>query len=738
MEKSYIRFYALREMRARPKTFLPLLAIFFGVMLLMGNLLIYFQCQLTSDVAYYKVETQLILPDLTDEEVTRLRQMDYVTKAEAVPDANNTYTCYVELTEDKNTKVRAIGDCLLDIIDRLGLEERSDPYIHYIFWYHDSQVGPAEAIDRSNLFNSLYIDALQDGMFQPATITLALIAALMLFAVVVLVYRMKIAQATKEYACLIGMGMSLGQLGKIQYLQGIILLTASFVPSQLLAIVTMKVVSLLSYRIYPEFDGNQALLFSVPWSTLGIVFILYLIAMMAGIFLCLHPYRTKTVSAILSGAADRIPFVARSSEKFLRTGSFDGYGKIWKQRNRQNVLPVMILFFALILFPAFLFGAFLGGMEDMADALDNTGSRSVVQLHSYVSGGGAVPYNVVKDLSELPEVDGIRFGWNRAIPCLAKLEDGMEGNMSIDTAGGTVECAYYMITAFAEERPAEGEIWVCHDFPAEVGDTVIIRWNGKQIDAVVSRKHPEMVSRIPAYDKTKTIFEIAFDEAMYPALYNDKPIAFNGYINILSSVPDEDIQTLLDKIAILTGDTKVYLNDHDRNLHGRNERSYVLENSYYQSRIGTIKSAFLSIFFLAQTLYLILCAAAVIGSTIDFQLHRRRGEFSVLRALGLEDEAIHALAASYTGVIFRFVIPVLYPVMVFILYFGNPESGLRTNDFGEKYIGALSTLYYGLGAYAVTCVILFLLYGGTAWLASRKAVGHMLSAPLAQSVKERE
>ncbi|MBQ8641220.1 MAG: hypothetical protein IJ480_03300 [Clostridia bacterium] len=738
MEKSYVRFYALREMRARPKTFLPLFAIFFGVMLLMGNLLIYFQCQLTSNVAYYKVETQLILPDITAEEVPFLRQIEYVNKVEPVEDEDNTYTCYVELTEDKNTKVRAIGDCLLDIIDRLKLEERSDPYIHYVFWYHDSQVGPSEAISRSNLFNGMYIDALQDGMFQPQTIMLACIAALMLFAVVVLVYRMKIAQASKEYACLVGMGMSLGQLGKIQYLQGFLLLTAAFIPSQLLAIATMKLVSVLSYWIYPEFDGNQALMFDIPWSTLGILFLLYLIAMMAGVFLCLHPYRTRSVSAILSGAADRIPFVARSSEKFLHTGSFDGYGKVWKKRNLRNVLPVMVLFCALILFPAFLFGAFLGGVEDMADALNNTGSRSVVRMHSYTSGGGAIPYDVVKDLSEIPEVDGVRFGWNYQIPGLASLEDGMGGYMPIDASGSTVECAYYMITAFAEERPAEGEIWVCPDFPAEVGDTVTLRLNGKRIEAVVGRKHPDMASRIPAYDKTKIIYDVAFDETMYPALYGDKPIAFAGYITIMSSVPDDQIAGLLEKIAILTGDTKVYLNDHDRRIHGVNERSYVLENNYYQNRINTIKSAFLSIFFLFQTLYLMLCAASVIGSTLDFQLSRRRGEFAVLRALGLEDEAIHALADSYTGLIFRWVIPLLYPVMVLILYFSDPEAGLRTDDFGEKYIGALRTLYYGLGAYAVTCGILYLLYGGTARFASRKSTDHMLTEPLAEAVKERE
>ncbi len=741
MEKSYIRFYALREMRARPRTFLPLFAIFFGVMLLMGNLLIYAQCQLTSDIAYYKVETQLILPDLTEEEVFLLRQMNFVRQAEAVETGRYTYTCYVELTEDRNTKIPAIGNSLLEIIDRLGLEERSDPYIHFLYWYHDLQVGPTEAIDRSRLFNSRYMDALRDGMFQPTTIALACIAALMLFAVVVLVYRMKIQQASREYACLVGMGMPLADLGKIQYIQGLLLLTAAFVPSQLLAIGTMKTVSLLSFHLYPEFNGNQALLFSVPWSTLGILYLLYLCAMLLGTWLCLHPYRTKSVSAILSGNADAVPYVAKSSVKFLSRGNFDGYGNVWKQRNRRNVLPVMVLFFCLILFPAFLFGAFLGGIFDVRDALTDTGSRAVVQLHAYgISGDGykGVPYTVIRELASLPDVDDVRFSYDHKVKGMTTLADQAGGYTPVNTSGGTVDCQQYMVTSFAGERPGTGEVWVCPDFPAEVGDTVTLRQNGKTVDMVIGKKHPGLTMRIPAYDKTRRIYEIAFDETLYPALYGEAPVMLSGYISICSSVPDAEIPALLQKIAILTGDTKVYLNDHDRFLHGTIEHSYLLENSYYQNRIGTIQSAFLCLFFLVQTLYLMLCAASVIGSTISFQLHRRRAEFAVLRALGLENTAIHALAASYTGLLFRWVIPVLYPVLVLFLYFGNPDAGIRTNDFGEKVIGALPTLYYGLGAYAVTCTALYLLYGGTARYTSAKSAGQMLSVPLAVSVKERE
>ena len=420
MVKNYVRFYALREMRARPKTFLPLFAIFFGVMLLMGNLLIYFHCELVSDAAYYKVETQIILPDLTDEEVRHLRQVDYVKQAEAVPDADNTYTAYVELTDDRSGELLRIQDALLDLLERLALKERSDPYIHF-FRMYENPTKQRDAFTSTQLLNRLYINALRDSLFSPGTIVLACIAALMLFAVTVLVYRMKIEQASKEYACLVGMGMSLAQLGKIQYLQGFVLLTAAYIPSQLLAIGTMKVVSLLSYRIYPEFDGNQAILFDIPWGTLGILYLLYLAAALFGLFLCLHPYRTKTVSAILSGAADKVPFVEKSSVKFLCRGDFDDYGNVWKQRSRRNVWPIMGLFFCLILFPAFLFGGFLTGINDLGE-LSDSGSRVICRFQAYgnTAAERGTPLTLLQELSEMEEIERLEIA-------LTRRETGMDG-----------------------------------------------------------------------------------------------------------------------------------------------------------------------------------------------------------------------------------------------------------------------------------------------------------------------
>ena len=59
--RSFPRFLALREMRRRPRTYLPMFCIYFGVMLLLFNLFIYTESRIQSDILYYKVNTDLTI-----------------------------------------------------------------------------------------------------------------------------------------------------------------------------------------------------------------------------------------------------------------------------------------------------------------------------------------------------------------------------------------------------------------------------------------------------------------------------------------------------------------------------------------------------------------------------------------------------------------------------------------------------------------------------------------------------
>jgi hypothetical protein len=72
-----------------------------------------------------------------------------------------------------------------------------------------------------------------------------------------------------------------------------------------------------------------------------------------------------------------------------------------------------------------------------------------------------------------------------------------------------------------------------------------------------------------------------------------------------------------------------------------------------------------------------------------------------------------------------------------MFWLGNREAGIY-KDMGRWTVGALDQLLYGLASYAVTCGILFLLYGGAARITSAKSVKQILSHPLAEAVKERE
>ncbi len=738
--KSFVRFYAIREMRARPRTFLPLLAIFFGVILLMANLLIWIQCELTTDVAYYRVKAQLILPDIFEEELPVLESLPWVNEVEAVPNGE-VYTCYVDLTEDVVGQYHKVQDSLYDTIERLDLEERSTEYVRFWTNIHNEQVGN-DAYNRTKLVNYMYLNALQESMFNPGTMTLAVLAMAMLFAVTVLVYRMKLAQGSKGYACLTGMGLTMRDLAQIQTWQGWLILTITYVPATLLAMGTMWVVSQVSKGIYPDFNGNQAMLYAVPWLTMGILYFLYLAAVWLGIRVCLRPFQKKSVSAILAGQVDKLPFIEKSSVKFLSEGSFDGYGKLWKKRNRRNIVPVMGLFGALILLPAFVFGGFIDSAENLFEK-EPEGVQIVCSLSpgAAIDGTHGVPYPLVKNLSELPVVAEVSFGSFPPAAGMAMPQDNAIAYMKVEDK----EADVWVLAPLATDGEdaayiglAQDEIVVGEDFPGNVGDTVTLTWNGRTESARIGKKLPEMNGFVPAWDTSKTILQAAVSIDLYKSFMGEETLYLMSNAYISADVTPETVEDVLDEIAWAMGDTKLYLNDFDQRLHGSLEKGYTVHNQYYSVRIGNIQGAFLSLFFLTQSVYLMLCAAAVIGTTVGFQLRRRKGEFAVLRALGLPEKSLHKIGQSYAGVLFRWVVPILYPILVLLYWYSYENAGLQKDDYGNTYIGALGALKTAIWTYAVTAVILFLLYAGVSYLASKRAVRDMVDVPLALAVKERE
>ncbi len=745
---NYVNFYALREMKARPKTFLPLLAIFFGVILLTANLLIDQQCRLTTNTAYYRVETQLILPNIRENEIAVLKDLSYVKQVEPVA-MGTEYTCYVELTEDVVNRYDKIRDCLYNTIERMHLQDRSAPYVWFWETVHDPEKWE-QAYDGTPMLNGYYMLALQKSLFQPYNIYLVLMAMAMLFAVTVLVYRMKLAQGTREYACLTGMGLTTRQLQKIQMVQGSIILHATFFPATLLAIGTMWLVCHVSKGIFPQFDGNQALIFDIPWFTLGVLYILYQAAVYLGILVSMIPMRKQTVTAMLRGHTDKIPFVARSSVRFLSHGSFDGYRKLWKKRNRRNLAPVTILFIGLVLLPAYLFGSFIS-ISKNAWKGETEGIQKICSLEAMNASGGVVygiPYTMLAEMMAIPEVTDITFhpmGHLSAPKNLQYMyyeiqtENGIsiaKPWMTVPLPGDDMDSLYTTL--------AEDEILVGEDFPGSVGDTVRLTWENGSALVCIRGKVPELNGYMY---KSPYVVEDGYEErqeqaAISPALYctltGDADAYLESNTSIWADVTPDTVEKVLNQIAHCLGDKRMYLNDYDRQLHSGVEKGYRVINEYYEIRIRHITNTYGCLFLLTQSLYLFCCAVSVIGTTVDFQLRRRREEFSVLRALGLPEKELLSVCTSYAGTLFLWGIPLLYPVLVLVFWFTEPGSGLQLDMFGKPYWGNLSTLCKGIWIFALTSGLVGITYGGVSYTISQKTVGNVLSAPLAELVKERE
>ena len=92
--KSFAMQYAKRELKQRRRAFLPVICIAFGVVLLMNSLMIFIESEYRSDLAYYKIKTQLVMEELKSDEVERLRQLEYVKSVEAAENGG-TYVCFV-------------------------------------------------------------------------------------------------------------------------------------------------------------------------------------------------------------------------------------------------------------------------------------------------------------------------------------------------------------------------------------------------------------------------------------------------------------------------------------------------------------------------------------------------------------------------------------------------------------------------------------------------------------------
>ena len=351
--KSFAFLYAVRELKLRKKTFIPVICIAAGVMVLMTNILIYIQSRYTTDLNYYKTNTHLIMPALTEEDAERLENLSFVQSVDRTPDGA-AFLCFVRLKDEYLTNYVRYADCGVRVMEELRLTRRA-PYDNYYFRYQNYRYN--RTFICCALFNARYMELLiEPPVFTPAMMTVIFFSFLMHLASVWLVFSMKVRRGQDEFASMRAMGMGLRQLRQINQLEACGITAVLFIPSLAVSAGSVKIVCILSERLYPDFGMNSLLTFDAPWLMIFVSFFSYLFAAYFAVFMVTRSLKTNSVTELLSGTDEKIPFVEQSSTKLINAYDFKPYEKVELRRTFRRNLPPRILFCLLILFPMLFAG----------------------------------------------------------------------------------------------------------------------------------------------------------------------------------------------------------------------------------------------------------------------------------------------------------------------------------------------------------------------------------------------
>ena len=728
--RSFPRFLALREMRRRPRMYLPMFCIYFGVMLLLFNLFIYTESRIQSDILYYKVNTQWILPELTDAEITVLRAEEDVQAVEAVADGYGTYTAYVTLVPEKDHSVHEICRSLCDTLTRMQLWERSAVY------KNAKRISDELGVDHlynGALVNAQYLSALSESLFQPSMLLLSFLSAGMIFAVTVFLYRMKLAQSAKEYAVLRGMGMTMRTLRQIQFGQANAILTLSFFPSLGLSVGTMALICHLTTKLFPDYHGNTVLYLGIPWGTIAFLWVVWSLAVFIAIFLCTRMFRQKTVTELSHGAAEEISYVEKSDGKFLNGGGLKRYETLWRKRNRKKLTRTAVLCLLLVLFPGLIFSVFLtmrmtrGKVKNIPLAENEV---YVYRLESNKEEG--ISTNLLEDLAALPGVSRL---YARSFSFLPENTAMCPKYVTVRVNGASYPALCVNTTAALRDMPSPGAVWVCADFPGNSGDTIRLSVDGYgTVEAVIEKKDETIAGRENQFRGYEYTIFIGSD--VYCSLYGTTAPRFDAFVNVLADTTVQSPEDTVAEIERFLGYDRVYQNEHERYLHDHMERPYTVTNAYYENQITEIKDTFFELFILIQTFYLLLCAAAVIASVTAFDLSRRESEFATLRAMGVEKAALSGQITGFGCLPIARFLPALYPLLVILSCIMDDGVGFAQKPFsnGLYFQGAKLLAGYLIGD-LVAVGILAVLYLGAAYLAGRRTGKKMLGRSLMESIR---
>ena len=738
--------YALRELKHRKKTFIPVICIAAGVMILMTNMLIYSQSEYTTDLAYYKTDTHLIMPNIKPDEADRMETLEYVDSVDRTADSGN-YICYVKLKDEYLTDFRKYADYGMRIMHDLRLTNR-EPYNNYLRLAE--KYGSADSIFWGcGMFNYRYIDLLSENpTYTPSSFFLIAISFLMYLAAVWLVFSMKVKRGNDEFASMRAMGASMRDLRKINQYEAVGITIVTFIPSLVVALITMKTVCVLTENLYPDFGLNSLLTFDAPWSMIAVSFVSYILAAYVSVFIVTRHLRTNTVNELMRGTDEKVPFVEKSSVKLVNSPDFKPYFGVELKRTIKTYIPPQVLFCLLILFPMLIFGEILKFSLTLVPS-----STPVSTVYSFesdmISSKGDqhshIPKILVETVLSLDGITGVKHQKiTDPLPYTSTLREHPDTYLGENINYSEVLCSDLFDEP--ENIPPFGTCFA----PAELyetGDILTYTVNNKIYELTVSEAREGLLEHRDAkrFSAFPWKYEIMIsDETIADMLDLDEPM----YQKVIFSCEKGRELELIPLIEAAAGYKHTYINDHERQLRQNAEMNFTGSAVYVEEEIRNFYNAFLFGFLTTETVFLLICAGCVIASVTAYNVSGRNKEISVLRALGMYADDIQRMSAKkqLLGIVITLVLTYI-SLIASNLYLDSQQKLTEAERIilDSTYKGAFSKIVefflpilHFAGQAVPACLIALIGYGACAYFASRKTIGGMLAKPIAEAVKNKE
>ena len=730
--KSFAVQYALREIRVRRRALYPVFCIAFGVVLLMNSLMIFMESEYRSDLAYYRVRTQFIMENLDSADTARLRQLEYVKSAEPVENGA-TYICFVELEDEYCSDYGTYARSGVRIMEDLGLKNR-EPYKNY--WHRYQEFGlSGSSFLNCGLFNYRYMNELKNNPIRSGPMLFIIfLSCLMHLASMTLVFGMKIRRSRQEYAAMRGMGAPMKLLRQINRIEAVGITLVMYIPAFLVSAAGMRLVSWLSEFIYAGYGLNSVLHFHIPWAAAGLALLSYILAAYLAVFFCTKSLQTRTVAELTKGSDMKIPFVEKSSAKYVNCPDFSLYGRTESHRNRKNLMPTRVLFAALIGFPILMVSAcvsswlYTGGTRET----DIPGTH-VYSFYSDITSAGSwsVPKSLADLLTELDGITGLEdFREFGTTPFRSPKVSGLPKLHSESSL--YAEFHYRSKLTDDREIPAFGTCIAPAEF-YQVGDAITLTVNDRRCSLTVSGTGNDCIREVKVGDHTYYEADFTVSEETVADIMGWEEMRYSRLNIFCEKGRETEMTSLIEKTAGLSGD---YVNDYDRQIHQLRLIDFTGSAVFLERRIADIRDTFLILFLLTEAGYLLICAGAVIYSVTSYEVDGRTREFAILRALGLDGESLMTMAVR------RQVVGIA--VMTAIAYIGLTVMSALTDESVRIYQvpGSNQWVFEGMDkllAYficiGITCVIALIGYGICARQASVKTVREVLEKPIAENVK---